>query len=293
MKIGFVGLGRMGVGIASNILKGGFDVVVWNRTAEKIRPLLELGAASAASPRQLAAQCDLVLTCLTGDEAVLQILHGEEGILAGLRKGAMHLCLMTISPKCADELERLHREHGSYYIAGPVSGRPDAAAAAALLTYLAGPAAAIERVKPICAAYAKQVIVVSERPRAANCLKLSINFTLCSIMEIFGEAYTFAEKCGVSSDLLNDWYQMAFAHPAIKTYANKIRAREFATTVGYSMTGGLKDVQLMISTAREVGMKLETAELVEKKTLAALDLGMVEEDWTGFTEITRRAAGLA
>src|SRR5690606_20390917 len=108
------------------------------------------------------------------------ILHGEEGILAGLRQGAVHVCLMTISPKCADELERLHREHGSEYVAGPVSGRPDAAAAATLLTYLAGPSGSIERVKPVCAAYAQEVIVVSERPRAANCLKLSINFTLCS-----------------------------------------------------------------------------------------------------------------
>lgn len=292
MKIGFIGLGRMGVGIASNILKGGFDVLVWNRTAEKLQPLLDLGARAADSPAKLASECDIVMTCLTGDEAVLGILDGATGILAGLRKNAVHVCLMTISPKCADELERRHREHGSVYVAAPVSGRPDAAAAAALLTYLAGPPEAIERIKPVCSSYAKQIIVVSDRPRAANCLKLTINFTLCSIMEIFGEAYTFAEKCGVSPDLLNDWYQMAFAHPAIKTYANKIRAREFETTVGYSMTGGLKDVQLMVSTAKEVGMTLEVADIVEKKTQAALASGMVEEDWTGFTEITRRAAGL-
>jgi 3-hydroxyisobutyrate dehydrogenase-like beta-hydroxyacid dehydrogenase len=112
-------------------------------------------------------------------------------------------------------------------------------------------------------------------------------------MEVFGEAYSFAEKCGVNPDLLNDWYQMAFAHPAIKTYANKIRSREFATTVGYSMVGGLKDVRLMISTAEEVGMNLETAHLVEQKTLAAIEAGMSESDWTGFTEITRRRAGIA
>lgn len=293
MKVGLIGLGRMGEGIAGCILKSGFELVVWNRTRSRAQALADRGARVAASIPDLAAQSDIVLTCLTGDEAILEAMSGENGILAGLRKDAIHLCMMTISPRCADELEGMHARHGSHYVAGPLSGRPDAAASGSLLTYLAGPAAAIERAQPVCAAYAKQVVVVSEQPRAANCLKLSINFTLCSIMEVFGEAYSFAEKCGVSPDLLNDWYQMAFAHPAIKTYANKIRSREFETTVGYSMVGGLKDVRLMISTAEEVGMNLETAHLVEQKTLAAIESGMSQSDWTGFTEITRRRAGIA
>jgi 3-hydroxyisobutyrate dehydrogenase-like beta-hydroxyacid dehydrogenase len=292
MKVGFVGLGRMGSGIAGCILKAGFDLSVWNRSAPRAQPLVDLGARAALSVRDLAADSDVVLTCLTDDQAIRDVLRGDGGLLAGLRTGAVHVCLMTISPQCADELERLHRAHGSAFVAGPVSGRPDAAAAGSLLTYLAGPAAAIDAVRAVCAAYANRVVVVSERPRAANCLKLSVNFTLCSMMEVLGEAYSFAEKCGVNPDLLNDWYQMAFAHPALKTYANKIRAREFDTAIGYSMRGGLKDVRLMLSTASEVGMRLETADLVERKTLAAIESGMAESDWTGFTDITRRAAGL-
>ncbi|MBX3695119.1 MAG: NAD(P)-dependent oxidoreductase [Steroidobacteraceae bacterium] len=291
MKTGFIGLGRMGIGIAQRILGGGFDLAVWNRTAARAQPLLTLGASSTASIRELAMQSDLLFTCLTGDEAILEIIEGEEGILAGLRPGAVHVCLMTISPTCADTLERMHRAHGSHYVAGPVSGRPDAAAAGKLICYLAGPADAVQRAQPVCAAFSSQVIAVSERPRAANCLKLSINFTLCSIMEVLGEAYTFAGKCGVNTDLLNDWYQMAFAHPALKTYANKIRARAFDTDIGYSMAGGLKDVRLMLSTAREVGVRLETGELVEQKTREAIEAGLSEVDWTGFTEITRRRAG--
>lgn len=292
MRVGLIGLGRMGEGIAACLLKAGFELRVWNRTPSRMAALEALGAQAAGSMRDLAAQCSIVLTCLTGDEAILEAMAGEQGILAGLRQDAVHVCLMTISPKCADDLESLHRAHGSHYVSGPMSGRPDAAAAGALLTYLAGPADAVERAKPVCAAYAKQIVFVSERPRAANCLKLSINFTLCSIMEVFGEAYSFAEKCGVSPDLLNDWYQMAFAHPAIKTYANKIRSREFDTTVGYSMVGGLKDVRLMISTASDVGMTLEIAQLVEEKTLSAIAAGHPDSDWTGFTEITRRRAGI-
>lgn len=291
MKVGFIGLGRMGEGIAGRILGAGFDLSVWNRSRARAEPLLVRGARVRESAREVAAEADVLFSCLTGDEAILERMEGDRGILAGLRPGAIHLCLMTISPQCADRLEALHRDHGSRFISGPVSGRPDAAAVGTLLTYLAGPSDAIAAVEAVCAAYATHVVVVGATPRAANCLKLSINFTLCSIMEIFGEAFTFAEKCGVNPDLLNDWYQMSFAHPAIKTYANKIRARDFETTIGYSMTGGLKDVRLMLSTAAEVGATLETAALVERKTQAAIDAGLGDSDWTGFTEITRRSVG--
>ena len=132
------------------------------------------------------------------------------------------------------------------------------------------------------------------RGRSAACCELSeAHHQLHPLLhhgDISGEAYTFAEKCGVNPDLLNDWYQTSFAHPAIKTYANKIRARDFNNAIGYTMTGGLKDVRLMLSTAREVGMSLETASLVELKTFAAIEFGMADSDWTGFTEITRQLA---
>lgn len=288
MKVGVIGLGRMGVGIATRIANARFDLSVWNRSAAPRERLALAGAHTPATVAELAAEVDVLLTCLTGDEAILEVLGGADGVLASLRPCAIHLCLMTISPQCADELERMHAAHGSRFVSGPVSGRPDAAAAGTLLTYVAGPADAIEAVTPVCRAYATNIVVVGERPRAANCLKLGINFTLCSIMEIFGEAFAFVEKCGVNPDLLNDWYQMSFAHPAIQTYANKIRARNFNSAIGYTMTGGLKDVQLMLLTAREVGVRLDTASLVEQRTLAAIECGMADSDWTGFTEITRR-----
>lgn len=293
MKVGFVGLGNMGSGIASCIQRAGLDLTVWNRSQARLPPLVDLGAKTAPSIKALAGEVDVLFTCLTGDESILEVMHGADGILAGLRMDAVHVCLMTISPQCSDQLERLHLEHGSTYVAGPVSGRPDAAATGSLIAYLAGPPVAVDIVKPVCTSYANQVIFVAPQPRAANCLKLSINFTLCSIMEVLGEAYSFTEKCGVDPDLLNDWYQMAFAHPALKLYGNKIMAREFDTAVGYNMTNGLKDVRLMLSTAEEVGITLHTANLVERKTTAAIESGMSESDWTGFTEITRREAGLA
>lgn len=293
MRVGFIGLGRMGTAIARCILKAGFDLTVWNRTAERMVPLMEAGANTAGTAKELAARSDILLTCLMDDRSILELMRGDEGVLAGLRQSSIHVGLTTNSPNCADELESLHREHGSQFVAGPVSGRPDAAASGTLITFLAGPAAAIEHVKPVCASYSQKVVEVKGPPRLANCVKLSINLTACSLMEVLGEAYTFAEKCGVSRKLLHDFYQMSFAHPAFKTYAQKIDDREFDESIGFPMEGGLKDVRLMLATAEQVGATVEIARLVEKKTSAAIASGMAASDWTGFTEITRREAGLS
>ena len=104
MRVGLIGLGRMGEGIAACLLKAGFELRVWNRTPSRMAALEALGAQAAGSMRDLAAQCSIVLTCLTGDEAILEAMAGEQGILAGLRQDAVHVCLMTVSPKCADDL---------------------------------------------------------------------------------------------------------------------------------------------------------------------------------------------
>lgn len=293
MKVAFIGLGNMGAGIAQCIVRAGFDLTVWNRTTSKMQPLIELGAKGAASAREAVSQADVVLTSLMDDQSIIDNLQGENGILAGLRKGAVHACLTTISPRCADELERIHQEHGSQYVSGPVVGRPDAAASGTLISYLAGPAPAIELLTSVCKAYSTNVVAVSDRPAAANSLKLCINYSVVSIIELLGETYTLAEKCGVKREILRDFYQVAFAHPALKMYANKLQARDFDGPAGFSMKGGLKDVRLMLATAERAGAPLEIARIVERKMQAALDAGMQDRDWSAFSEITRREAGLS
>ena len=123
-KIALIGLGRMGSGIAANIVKHGMELTVWNRTASKMAPLVAMGAKAAESAKQAAAAADIVVTSLMDDKSIIGTLNGEDGILAGLRPGSSHLCVTTISPDFADELTRIHSEHGSYYVSGPVVGRP-------------------------------------------------------------------------------------------------------------------------------------------------------------------------
>ena len=294
MKVAFIGLGNMGSGIAQCVLKGGFDLTVWNRTASKTEPLVANGAKAAATAREAVAGADVVITSLMDDKSILENLQGADGILAGMKQGAVHVCVTTISPACADQLTELHRKHGSYYVSGPVVGRPDAAAAGHLTSFLAGDAGAVAKATPVCHTYSKAVTAISETPRIANCMKLCINFNVISVIEMMSETYILAEKCGVPLEPMRDFYQQAlFAHPALKMYAEKLRSRDFAGRGGFVMKGGSKDVVLMLATAESVGAPLEMGKLVDRKLKAGLAAGMEETDWSAIYEIARKEAGLS
>ncbi len=293
MKVAFIGLGNMGSGIAQCVLKAGFDLTVWNRTASKMDPLINNGAKSAATAKAAVNGADVVITSLMDDKSIIDSLQAPDGILAGMKPGAVHVCVTTISPDCADQLAEIHGKHGSHYVSGPVVGRPDAAASGTLATFLAGDAKAVELVTPVCQSYSKTVTAISESPRVANCMKLCINYNIISTIEMIGETYVLAEKCGVPLEPMRDFYQEAlFAHPALKMYAEKLRTRNFAGRGGFVMKGGLKDVRLMLSTAEKVGADLEIGMIVERKLHAGVSAGMEETDWSAIYEITRREAGL-
>jgi 3-hydroxyisobutyrate dehydrogenase-like beta-hydroxyacid dehydrogenase len=123
MKIAFIGLGNMGTGIAQCILKSGHDLIVWNRTATKTGPLVALGARAATTAREASAVADVVITSLMDDKSVLDVVQAGDGVLAGMRPDAVHACVTTISPECADELESLHRGHGSFYVSAWLGGQ--------------------------------------------------------------------------------------------------------------------------------------------------------------------------
>ncbi len=293
MKVAFLGLGNMGVPMSACILAAKYDLAVWNRTASKMQSLIKMGAKGAANAKEAAAQADVVITGLMDDQQTLDLVQGDAGILRSMKPGAIHLCISTISPRCAEALERMHEENGTRYVSGPVVGRPDAAAAAKLITYLAGKPAAVDAVLPVCRTYAAQVSVLAERPGAANCMKLAINYNILSAIETVGETYVFAEKCGLPLEFVRDFYQQQwFAHPAARMYTEKLRTRDFAGRGGFVMSGALKDMQLAMSAAVDVGAKLEIAPIVERKLVKGIEEGMGEVDWSAIYELTRREAGL-
>ena len=162
-----------------------------------------------------------------------------------------------------------------------------------LVTYLAGDRTAIKAVKPVCESYAVITIDISDRPPVANSMKLAVNYAAASVIEIIGETYAFAEKSGIELRQVQQFFQMAFANPALNLYAEKARKRDYVSSVGFTMSGGLKDVRLMLDAADQAGMSFEIGKIIERKMLAALSSDLANADWSATCEITRREAGLS
>jgi 3-hydroxyisobutyrate dehydrogenase-like beta-hydroxyacid dehydrogenase len=225
------------------------------------------------------------------DSSILDVLEGENGILAVMKPGSVHVCVTTISPRFADELAENHRAHGTHFVAAPVLGRPEAAAAGTLMSFMAGDKDGLDIAMQVCQAFAQTAVPVGQKASVAATLKLCLNYSVISIIELMGEVYACAEKAGVDVDLLEGLYQAMFAHPVLKTYAGKIRDRAYDDG-GFRMTGGLKDVRLMREAAESCGARFDIAGIIEAKMAAALEQGMANKDWSAICEISRQQAGL-
>jgi 3-hydroxyisobutyrate dehydrogenase-like beta-hydroxyacid dehydrogenase len=278
----------MGSGIANNIQKRGFPLTVYNRTSEKTKRFVAAGAVTARTPREAAAAADIVVTNLMDDASVLETVTGENGILAGMRPNSIHIGTTTISPGLSTRMAAMHEAHGSHYIAGPVAGRPDAAAAGKLITFLAGKPETIERSKQVINAYADRIIPMGEDPAVAMSMKLAGNFMVASIIELIGQVYVFAEKRGVDPSIITNMFKQFM--PATSEYAERISSRNF-DNAGFTLDAGLKDVTLILAAAGEVQTPLPYASIIRDKCLAAQAQGKNQLDWSVLTEISRFNAG--
>lgn len=292
MNIALIGLGNMGSGMAHCLLRAGHNLHVWNRSVDKMAALEAAGAVPCGSPGEAVKAVPLVISTLMDDNAVRSIFGGANGVIAQMAQDATHLCASTISPQCADWLAEQHQSHGSRYVSGPVVGRPDAAAAGTLLQFLAGDASAIEQVQPVCKAFANMLVPIPGPARVANSQKLCINFFIVSLVEMFAECYTFAEKSGASTEIMAQFFIRVFAHPGMQGYARRMKDRVIDGAGGFSLRGGLKDVGLMLDAAKQVDCPLEIAALVENKMRDAMARGLGDADWSAIQEVTRARAGL-
>ncbi len=288
LSVACIGLGRMGTGIAANIQKRGFPLTVYNRSAEKTKPFVSAGATCARTPREAAAAAEVVVTNLMDDASVLGVVTGNDGILSGMHPGAIHIGTTTISPNLSVSLAAMHASHGSHYIAGPVAGRPDAAATGKLITFLAGKPEPLGRSRPVISAYADRIIPMGEDPAIANSMKLVGNFMVASIVELIGEVLVFAEKRGVDPAIVTGLFKQFM--PATSEYVDRISSRNFKDA-GFTLDAGLKDVTLVLAAAAEVQVPLPYASIIRDKCIAAQARGMNQLDWSAMTEISRENAG--
>src|SRR5207249_3517514 len=187
MKVGFIGLGHMGTGMAASLLRAGHEVTVYNRTPGKAQGLVAQGARAAAG---VADACggDAVVTMLADDGAVEGAVFGEQGVIGSLGKGAIHVSMSTISVALSERLAAAHAKASQRFVAAPVFGRPDVAAAAKLFIVAAGTPDAVEACSPLFEALGQKTFSVGDEPQHANLVKLSGNFLLASVIEGLGEA---------------------------------------------------------------------------------------------------------
>jgi 3-hydroxyisobutyrate dehydrogenase-like beta-hydroxyacid dehydrogenase len=182
----------------------------------------------------------------------------------------------------------LHAANGSHYVAGPVAGRPDAAAAGKLFTFVAGKPEWLERCRPVMNAYANRIVPMGEDPAIAMSMKLVGNFMVASLIELIGEAYVFAESRGVDPSLLTGMFKQFM--PAAEEYVDRICTRDFERA-GFTLDGGTKDVTLILQAAAEVHAPLSYASVVRDKCLSAQARGLGHLDWSVLTETSRFDAG--
>jgi 3-hydroxyisobutyrate dehydrogenase-like beta-hydroxyacid dehydrogenase len=293
LSVACIGLGRIGAGIAQSVQRAGHTLIVFNRSPQKMQPLIAAGAKGAQSPRDAAAQADIVLTCLMDDASVLENLVGENGILAGLRPGAIHIGTSTVTPKASAQFSKLHAAHGSHYLTATFAGHPEHAAAGKLMSFVAGDPAIVERCRPVIEAYTAKLIVLGDQPALAASFKLVVNFFAACLLETMGEAFTFAEKQGLNPEMVGSIFKDLLQHPAMPKYIEKIRTRSFDEVLGSTLDGvGSKDLRLICETAVQFHVPLPFASIVRDKITAAQAYGLGECDWSVFTEIARLNAGL-
>jgi 3-hydroxyisobutyrate dehydrogenase-like beta-hydroxyacid dehydrogenase len=291
MDVGFIGLGNMGQAIARNLLKAGHRLTVYNRTREKAQALASEGAKVADSPVD-AWRNPVVITMLAEDAAVEALVFGDGAGLSTLAQDAVHVSMSTISVALSDRLAEAHRHAGQAYVAAPVFGRPDAAAAAKLFIVAAGAEPAVARCQPMFDAIGRRTFVIGDKPSAANLVKLSGNFLIASMIESLGEAFALIRKGGVDPHAyLEIVTGTLFSAPAYKTYGALI-ANEQYQPAGFKMSLGLKDIRLALAAADALAAPMPAASLIHDHFLAGVAQGDGDSDWAGLARLSARNAGL-
>src|SRR5260370_1554265 len=279
-KIGFVGLGGMGLPMAANLLAAGYDLVVYNRTAAKAEPLVGKGAHRAERPGDVAGHGGIVVSMLADDAALESIVTGDDGLAKRLAPSGIHISMSTVSPAATRKLADYHATCGSVMVAAPVFGRPDNAKAKQLRICVSGISDAKAKVRPILEAMGQGIFDFGEQTEAANVVKLAGNFMIAAAMEAIAEALAMVRKSGVDPIATIEMLTTTIsAAPVYQAYPPAL-AHERFTPPGFRLPLGLKDIDLVLKTASEARAPMPTASLLHDRFIAAIAKGRAEMDWS-------------
>lgn len=278
-KIGFIGLGGMGLNMAKNLIAAGYHLQVYNRSISKADELEQTAISKCKTPAEAANNVSFVITMLSDDEVVKETVTGRDGILQTLQKGGVHISMSTVSPDVARQLAHLHQSAGSSYLAAPVFGRPEAAAAKKLWICVSGSPQAKETARPILECLGQSITDFGEDAGGANVVKIAGNFMIMSSLEIMAEAYTLAEKHGLDRTKVADFFgSTMFNAPIYQNYGKLIANKQFEP-VGFKANLGYKDARLAFTLAQQSKTPMPIGTAIHNRLLSAVAKGWGDRDW--------------
>jgi 3-hydroxyisobutyrate dehydrogenase-like beta-hydroxyacid dehydrogenase len=290
MRVGFIGLGNMGMAMAATLIKAGHELTVYNRTPAKAQALVDQGAQYALTVAD-ACRGEVVITMLSDDNALENVVFGENGIASVLSAGAIHISSSTVSVALADKLTAAHAAKGQKFVAAPVFGRPEAAAASKLFIAVAGADDAVDACMPIFNALGQRTFRFGPKPSAAALVKISGNFLIASVLESLSEVLALVGKGGLNQrEYLDFLTSTLFTAPVYKTYGGLIIEKKFQPA-GFAAPLGLKDVRLALSAGDNLRVPLPLASLLRDRFLTLLARGGESLDWSAIAQVAAADSG--
>lgn len=290
MKLAFLGLGTMGIPMATNLLKAGYSLRVWNRSVKLNNELGELQACVVSSPEIAISDADILITMFSDDDATKNIII-TSGLIERLKPEAIHINMATISVELADQLTELHQQYNTHYISAPVLGRFNVAQAGALNILAAGGLTILDKVAPIFDVLGQKTWVCGEVPHQANAVKLAINYMIASAISTMGEASTLVQSYDVKkSQFLELITSTIFSAPVYKGYGDAISQDKFEPA-GFKLSLGLKDVNLTLQAAEKNNVPMSIASVLRDYHLESLAHQEGHFDWAALYLTNARHAG--
>jgi 3-hydroxyisobutyrate dehydrogenase-like beta-hydroxyacid dehydrogenase len=291
--VGFVGLGHMGTAMAANLASMGLRVTAYVRRPDQMSTLIGVGLRPTMEFADL-FDCDVVITMLPDDAAVRDVVLRREkakGLALGLKDGAIHLSMSTISTATASRLAAEHARYGQRYVAAPVFGNPDAARTRQLFIVAAGAATDVERCQPLFDGIGQKTFFVGTDPSQANLVKLLGNMMTATTLEMLGEVVAVALKRGLDPKVfINIMTSTMFGGRAHKIYGDKIVSQSYAA--GFVLPLVLKDVRLALAEAESAAAPMPSVDVVRDRLITGIARGYADLDWSALGLIAAQEAGL-
>jgi 3-hydroxyisobutyrate dehydrogenase len=288
--IGWIGAGRMGVPMAGFILKAGFPLTVYSRSAESRAKLTAQGAREASSIADCAKVADIVFSSVADDAALRSVALGPDGLLAHMRRDTIYAETSTVSSEVSSELAAEAGRRGVAYLRTPISGNAASARTGDVSVLGSGPQAAWERIKRVLVAFSKNQIYLGEG-ESARYMKLVVNALVVNTAQALAEALALGRKSGLPYDLMLDTIAAStIASPWLKVKTGLVKQRDFTPTMTTRLI--LKDIDLMLAAARAHDVPLPMVALTRQIMQAAIGAGFENEDYMAIVKLAEQQSGL-